>query len=139
MYSSSRALGWPSLLAGGTIAPSTAIKLDTTARQVVQATSGDACMGIMQLGMRDFPGGTGSDTTIAAILGDTNFDFYTRLDYCQISAINAFTPGQWAKASTGGKATPHTTGAAFALGQVTDSCNAGDLVHMLFDPQYISL
>lgn len=135
----SRALGWPSMVAGGTIAPSVGIKLDTTADQVVQATSGDALIGVMQLGQRDTPGLTGSDSTIAAIVGDTNFDFYVRGDWCQVQALAAFTAGQWWKASTGGKAVPHTTGTAFCGGQVRDTANAGELIHTLFDPQLVTL
>lgn len=135
----SRCLGWPTLVAGGTIHTARALKLDTTARQIVECTSGDPIIGISQLGQELPPGITGSDSTIAATSGTKNMDFYVRGDWCQIQAVNAFTAGQWWKASTNGQATPHTTGAAFCGGQVTDTCNAAELIHTILDPQYISL
>jgi hypothetical protein len=62
----------PAWRAGGTIAPSTAVKIDVTAdNQVVQAGAGDKCIGISQEGQKGAPGLIGSDTTIAAQAGDS--------------------------------------------------------------------
>lgn len=61
----------PAFIAGGTIAPFTIVKINTTARQVVAAAATtDILIGISQPGMKGTPGVTGSDTTVAAASGD---------------------------------------------------------------------
>jgi hypothetical protein len=57
--------------ANGTIGPSKYITPDTTAdNMVLQATAGQAPIGISQIGMKRAPGLPGSDVTIAAQVGD---------------------------------------------------------------------
>lgn len=61
----------PAFVAGGTIAPFTVVKLSTTARQVLQTNNtADAPFGLAQEGQKGPPGVTGSDTVVAALVGD---------------------------------------------------------------------
>lgn len=63
----------PSFKAGGTINVGRVVKIDTSAdNQVIQVTAiGDHGVGIAKRSMRDTPGLTGSDNTVAANSGDS--------------------------------------------------------------------
>ena len=133
MPASSRALGGGiSWVAGGTIAPSRFIKQTSTAFTVIQATSGEALLGVMQEGQRNAPGLTGSDADIAAISGDAGtFNVYNPGDRCRVKVIAAVNPGVALKCSTGGMGITHSTGTANIGGFTLTSGNAGDLVEIL--------
>lgn len=133
MPASSRALGGGiSWKAGGTIAPSVFVKMDSTAFQVIQADSGNALIGVMQEGQRDPPGTTGADAAVAATSGDkATFHIYQTGDKCRVRVIAAVTAGQAVKASTGGKGIAHTSGAANIGGFALTSANADELVEIL--------
>ncbi len=134
MIGSSRALGGGiSYKAGGTIHIARFVKFDSTSPQLVESTSGDASMGIMQEGMRDPPGLTSStDATVAATSGDTGtFFVYQGGDSCRLWMVNAVTAGQMIKASTGGKGTPHTSGAALCTAIALEAGNPDELVRVL--------
>ena len=141
MPASSRALGGGiSWIAGGTIAPSRFVKQTSTAFTIIQATSGDALLGVMQEGQRNAPGVTGSDSAIAAINGDAGtFFIYNPGDRCRVELIAAVTAGQFLKASTDGKAIAHTTGTANIGGSALTSGNAGDKIEILVQSGVVSL
>lgn len=133
MPASSRALGGGiSWVAGGTIAPSVFVRQTSTAFTIVQATSGEALLGVMQEGQRNAPGITGSDSAIAALVGDAGtFNIYNPGDRCRVKVIAAVNPGVALKASTGGLGISHTTGTANIGGFTLTAGNAGDLVEIL--------
>ncbi len=144
MIGSSRSLGGgTSYKAGGTIHIARFVKFDSTAFQILESTSGDASLGIMQEGMRDPPGLTsGTDATVAATSGDkATFFIYQTGDRCRVWLVNAATAGQMLKASTGGKATPHTSGAALCGAVALTSGNPDELIECLVlgPNNYVSL
>ena len=144
MISSSRSLGGGlSYKAGGTIHIARFVKLDSTAYQILECTSGDAALGIMQEGMSSPPGLNSSvDATVAAVSGDkATFNIYQAGDLCRVWCINAVTAGQMLKASTGGKATPHTSGGALCGAVAITSGNPDDLIQCLVlgPNNYVSL
>lgn len=134
--------GGVSWVAGGTIHIARFVKPDSTAFQIVEATSGDPILGIMQEGMRDPPGLNSSvDATIAATTGDkATFNIYYPGDRCRLWMINAVTAGQYIKASTAGKGTPHTTGTA-SVGAIALTAAAADELGevLIVTPGYVNL
>lgn len=134
---SSRSLGGGvSYKAGGTIHIARFVKLDSTAFQILECTSGNAVLGVMQEGMRDPPGSSSTvDATIAAISGDKGrFHIYQDGDKCRVWLIAAVTAGQAIKASTDGKAIAHTSGAANIGGFALTDGAADELIEMLVAP-----
>lgn len=134
MTGSYRSLGGGvSWKAGGTIHVSRFVKQDSTAFQLVEATSGDPTLGIMQEGMGGSPGlNSSSDNTIAAVSGDkATFNIYYPGDKCRLWLVNACNAGAFLKASTNGKGTPHTTGTADCGAIALTAGNPDELIEVL--------
>ncbi len=96
----------PSFVAGGTISPAVFVKIDTTAgaasdHTVIQATAGSKIHGISQEGMKRAPGLPGSDTTIAAEVGNT-LRVYGLGDECLLTLGGTITHGDYLKSDGSG-------------------------------------
>ena len=105
--------------AGGTIAPSVFVKLDTSAdQQVVQSTAGsgshgDISIGVSQVWQRDTPGLTGSNSAQMALSGDM---------------VAILGPGRIAPVTAGGTVTRGDLLKTNASGQVITSSTTADNV-----------
>lgn len=109
-------MGWPvqpSWVAGGDISPSVFVVIDPSADETViegGASPGQPTIGIMQQGMRDTPGLTGSNTDIAASSGDQNFHVFAIGDICPLVAGGTFNAGAELMVTTGGRGILATSG-----------------------------
>ena len=91
-----------SFKAGGTIAPASFVKFDTSAdEQVVAAGAGDPVIGVSQEGMKRAPGLPGSDTAIAAESGDT-VHVYGWGNDCLLTLGGTVTRGDYLKSDASG-------------------------------------
>lgn len=87
----------PCFRAGGTVPPGVVVKLDASNdNSVVKATgaAGEVIIGISKRSMRDAPGLTGSDTTVAANSGES-IEVYGIGDVAPALAGAAVTRGQY--------------------------------------------
>jgi len=102
----------PSFKAGGTIHVGHVVKLDATAdNQILECSAAtDTAIGIAKRSMRDTPGLTGSDNTVAANSGDS----------CEIYGPGAVAPAIAGAAVTRGAiVTSDATGAVIAAAGAT--------------------
>ena len=91
-----------SYIAGGTIGCAVFVKQSTAADEtVLLAGSGDTPIGISQEGQRLPPGVTGSDTTIAALAGQT-LCVYQEDDDCMLQSATGWTHGDYLKPDASG-------------------------------------
>jgi hypothetical protein len=130
----------PGFIAGGTLAPYTAVKLSTSAdgTVVVGAAGTDPVIGIVQGAIKTFPGIVGSDDAISAIAGD------------QVKV--AMTPGEvaYALAGTGGSTrgaemecdangalvVAAGSGEHFIIGDAMTAVSAGVVFKLLIRPRW---
>ena len=102
----SRAFNYePSFKVGGaTIGPCLFCTLDTTTdEQVIQSVAGDLPIGVSQEGMRDTPGLTGSDTTVAARSGDTGMRVIGLGNEAMLTCGGTVKPGYLLKSDSSGR------------------------------------
>lgn len=91
------------LQANGTIAPSRFVKLDTTGDNLaIQATAGSEIIGISKVDQKRTPGLAGSDTVVAADVGDA-CHIYTLGDYCMLQYGGTVTAGDLLKSDANGR------------------------------------
>lgn len=107
----------PMLKAGGTIAPTSFVKISAVAdRTVLQAAANTTVtIGISQVGMKRMPGLAGSDTTIAAEAGD-------QIEICSLGDVCLLTIGAGG-CTAGDMLTPGASGAG-----ITSAVGAGNQV-----------
>lgn len=124
-------MGWPvqpSWVAGGNISPSVFVTIDPSADETVLEASvtGQPTIGVMQQGMRDTPGLTGSDTDVAAASGDQNFHVFAPGDICPLVAGGTFNAGAELMATTNGRGILATSG--YYVGAIALQAGVNDRV-----------
>src|SRR5262245_32651574 len=130
----------PSFKAGGTINVGRVVKIDATAdNQVIQVTAvSDTGIGIAKRSMRDTPGLTGSDNTVAALAGDS-VEVYGPGSVCPAVASAAITRGaKLAATATGKVVTAAGAASNFQIGWALESASGADVeIQIYFHPMGI--
>lgn len=122
-------LGGPAFVAGGTIAPFTIVKLNTTVRQVINsaATTDTAIIGVSQPGQKGAPGVAGSSTTTAAVSGDS-IQVIVGGNVCKVTlGSGGCTVADNLTTDASGNAVTASAG-NYCVGWALETGNSGDLV-----------